>query len=80
MIFRCGWLPWKAEPTGIVFVPDRGSPPFLDVGCGAGVTPCFIAKNYYRRVAGIETWELMIAHSKDCVDNEGAKLTRFTWN
>lgn len=43
----------------------------LDVGCGAGVTPCFIAKNYYCRVAGIDIREGMIERSKERADSEG---------
>jgi len=35
----------------------------LDVGCGAGVTPCFIAKRYGCRVVGVDISKGMIARS-----------------
>jgi len=35
----------------------------LDVGCGAGVTPCFIAKRYGCRVVGVDISEGMIDRS-----------------
>ena len=37
----------------------------LDVGCGAGVTPCFIAKRYGCRVAGVDINEGMVERSKE---------------
>jgi SAM-dependent methyltransferase len=35
----------------------------LDVGCGAGVTPCFIAKRYGCRVVGVDISEGLIERS-----------------
>ena len=32
----------------------------LDVGCGAGATPCFLVKEYGCRVVGIDILERMI--------------------
>jgi ubiquinone/menaquinone biosynthesis C-methylase UbiE len=43
----------------------------LDVGCGAGVTPCFIAKKYGCRVAGVDILEGMVARSRERAEREG---------
>jgi len=43
----------------------------LDVGCGAGVTPCFIAKRYGCRVVGVDIREGMIERSKERAKREG---------
>jgi ubiquinone/menaquinone biosynthesis C-methylase UbiE len=43
----------------------------LDVGCGAGVTPCFIAKRYGCRVVGVDISEGMIARSRERAKREG---------
>jgi len=43
----------------------------LDVGCGAGVTPCFIAKRYGCRVVGVDISEGMIEKSKERAQREG---------
>lgn len=37
----------------------------LDVGCGVGVTPCYIAKKYSCRVIGVDISERMIQRSKE---------------
>ena len=37
----------------------------LDVGCGAGVTPCFIAKEYDCRVVGVDIIERMVERSRE---------------
>jgi arsenite methyltransferase len=37
----------------------------LDVGCGVGVTPCYIAKRYGCRVVGVDISERMIERSKE---------------
>jgi ubiquinone/menaquinone biosynthesis C-methylase UbiE len=42
----------------------------LDVGCGAGVTPCFIAKRYGCRVVGVDISERMIQRSQERVKRE----------
>jgi len=43
----------------------------LDVGCGAGVTPCLIAKRYGCRVVGVDISEGMIERSKERAKREG---------
>jgi len=43
----------------------------LDVGCGAGVTPCFIAKRCGCRVVGVDILEGMIERSKERAEREG---------
>lgn len=43
----------------------------LDVGCGAGVTPCFIAKRVGCRVVGVDISEGMIARSRERARREG---------
>jgi len=43
----------------------------LDVGCGAGVTPCFIAKRCGCRVVGVDISEGMIERSKERAEREG---------
>jgi ubiquinone/menaquinone biosynthesis C-methylase UbiE len=42
----------------------------LDVGCGAGATPCYIAQNYHCRVAGIDILPGMIERSKEYAARE----------
>ena len=37
----------------------------LDVGCGVGATPCFIAKRYGCRVVGVDISERMVERSKE---------------
>jgi arsenite methyltransferase len=43
----------------------------LDVGCGVGVTPCYIAKRYGCRVVGVDISEGMIERSKERAKREG---------
>jgi arsenite methyltransferase len=43
----------------------------LDIGCGAGVTPCFIARNRSCRVVGVDILEGMIEKSKERARREG---------
>lgn len=43
----------------------------LDVGCGAGVTPCFIAKRCDCRVVGVDISPRMIERSKERAVKEG---------
>ena len=43
----------------------------LDVGCGAGVTPSFIAKRYGCRVVGVDISEGMIERSEERAKREG---------
>jgi ubiquinone/menaquinone biosynthesis C-methylase UbiE len=43
----------------------------LDIGCGVGVTPCFIATRYGSRVAGVDISERMIERSRERAEREG---------
>lgn len=43
----------------------------LDVGCGAGVTPSFIARTYGCRVAGVDILEGMVQKSRERAQREG---------
>ena len=43
----------------------------LDVGCGAGVTPCFIAKRFRCRVVGVDISDAMIERSREREQREG---------
>lgn len=42
----------------------------LDVGCGVGATPCFIAKRYNCRVVGVDILEGMVERSKERAKRE----------
>lgn len=42
----------------------------LDVGCGVGVTPCFIAKRYGPRVVGVDISERMVERSRERAKRE----------
>lgn len=42
----------------------------LDVGCGVGVTPCYIAKKYHCNVMGIDNVDNMIERSKERAKKE----------
>jgi len=43
----------------------------LDVGCGAGVTPCFIARRYGCSVVGVDISEGMVERSRERAKREG---------
>ena len=43
----------------------------LDVGCGVGVTPCFVAKRYGCRVVGVDISKGMIEKSEERAKREG---------
>jgi arsenite methyltransferase len=43
----------------------------LDVGCGAGTTPCFLVKRYGCRVVGVDISERMIERSRERASREG---------
>jgi len=43
----------------------------LDVGCGAGQTPCYIAKRHGCSVVGVDINERMIERSKERAEREG---------
>lgn len=50
----------------------------LDVGCGAGVTPCYLAKRYGCKVVGVDISERMIERSRERARKEGiANLMEF---
>ena len=42
----------------------------LDVGCGVGVTPCFIAKTYGSRVVAVDISERMVERSRERAERE----------
>ncbi|HSF82912.1 MAG TPA: class I SAM-dependent methyltransferase [Anaerolineales bacterium] len=43
----------------------------LDVGCGVGVTPCFLAEKYGCRVVGVDISERMVERSRERAHREG---------
>ncbi len=43
----------------------------LDVGCGVGATPCFIAKKYACRVVGVDILPAMVERSRERAKREG---------
>ena len=43
----------------------------LDVGCGAGVTACFIARRYHCRVVGVDILPKMVERSRQRAEKEG---------
>jgi len=43
----------------------------LDVGCGVGVTPCYIAKKFNCRVVGVDILEGMITRSQQRAKHKG---------
>ncbi|MBM3142251.1 MAG: methyltransferase domain-containing protein [Chloroflexi bacterium] len=45
----------------------------LVVGCGVGVTPCYLAKRYGCRVVGVDLSEKMVDRSKERAKREGVK-------
>jgi len=45
----------------------------LDVGCGVGATPCFIAKRYGCRVVGVDISERMIERGNERARREGVE-------
>ena len=50
----------------------------LDVGCGVGQTPCYIAKRHGCRVVGVDVNERMIERSRETAEREGvADTTEF---
>jgi arsenite methyltransferase len=42
----------------------------LDVGCGVGVTPCYIARKYGCRVVGVDISERMVERSRERAERE----------
>ena len=49
---------------------DEGSY-VLDVGCGAGQTPCYLARRHGCRVVGVDISERMIERSQERAEREG---------
>jgi len=47
----------------------------LDVGCGVGATPCYLAKQYGCRVIGVDITPKMIEWSKERAKREGVEDT-----
>ncbi|MFC1943163.1 class I SAM-dependent methyltransferase [Chloroflexota bacterium] len=45
----------------------------LVVGCGVGVTPCYLAKRYGCRVVGVDLFESMIDRSNERVKRKGVE-------
>lgn len=43
----------------------------LDVGCGVGVTPCFIAKKYGCRIVGVDILPAMVERSRERAKRKG---------
>lgn len=43
----------------------------LDVGCGVGATPCYLAKQYGCRVVGVDLREAMVLRSRERAQREG---------
>jgi len=43
----------------------------LDVGCGTGQTPCYIAKKYGCRVVGVDINERMVERSRERAEKKG---------
>ena len=43
----------------------------LDIGCGVGVTPCFIASKYGCKVVGVDILEAMVERSRERAKREG---------
>jgi arsenite methyltransferase len=55
-----------------------GSKTVLDVGCGVGVTPCYIAKRYGCRVVGVDVLEGMVDQAIERARREGLEdVTEF---
>ena len=50
----------------------------LDVGCGAGQTPCYLAKKHRCRVVGVDINERMVERSQERAEKEGvADMVKF---
>jgi ubiquinone/menaquinone biosynthesis C-methylase UbiE len=43
----------------------------LDVGCGVGITPCYIAKAYGCQVVGVDVREAMVQRARERVERVG---------
>lgn len=56
-----GGLEGTSELAGLCHIGDGAY--ILDAGCGAGVTPCFLAKRYDCRVVGVDIRPKMVERS-----------------
>jgi len=66
---RLGGLKATEELIGLCHI-DEGKY-VLDVGCGAGVTPCYLAKKYGCRVVGVDISGRMVERSDERAKREG---------
>ncbi len=64
-----GGLECTQELAGLCHIGDGVY--VLDVGCGAGVTPCFLAKRYGCRVVGVDIRAKMVERSEERARREG---------
>jgi arsenite methyltransferase len=66
---RLGGLKATEELVGLCHI-DKGKY-VLDVGCGVGVTPCYLAKKCGCRVVGVDSSGRMVERSKERAKREG---------
>jgi arsenite methyltransferase len=71
--FHVGGLAATRELIELCHI-DRGKY-VLDIGCGNGKTPCYLAKEYGCRVVGVDILERMIDRSKERAKREGVEDT-----
>ena len=45
----------------------------LDIGCGVGATPCYLAKEYLCRVVGVDILPAMVKRSREKAQREGVE-------
>ena len=64
-----GSLEGTEELAGLCHISDGVY--VLDVGCGAGATPCFLAKRYDCRVVGVDIHTEMVKRSAERARREG---------
>jgi arsenite methyltransferase len=64
-----GGLEGTEELAGLCHVGEGSY--VLDVGCGVGVTPCFLAKRYGCRVVGVDIRARMVERSQERARREG---------